>query len=243
MRDVGIFYQTKRGETVPRAYKDSFLNSSLVEIGKLCLAAIFQLPCTSRSKPSSLYLPQYYDKIFNGNQLQVAKLCKELLYIDYYFRNVFQKKFDRDNASLPGANDRISLAHNARTICITFVAFASRYYQGNIREQQLAAIFSAARSDSSTSSQLYDIFSNLEGISYFMPPTLFAQRDRYDDLLDKLFTAVINAGITSFLMASRYDATLTATNYLKKDQNYYGILGDHWTNISAEIGQILGSVM
>ena len=144
---------------------------------------------------------------------------------------------------MPGANDRISLAHNARTICIAFVAFASRYQQGNIREQQLDAIFAAARTDSSANSQLYEIFSNLEGISYFIPPTIFAQRDRYDELLDKLFTTVINAGITSFSMASRYDATLTATNYLKKDQNYYGILSDHWTSISAEINQILKNII
>lgn len=32
MREVGIFYQTKRGETVPRAFSEAYLNSSLVEI-------------------------------------------------------------------------------------------------------------------------------------------------------------------------------------------------------------------
>lgn len=243
MRDVGIFYQTKRGETVPRAYKEAFLNSSLLEIGKLGLAAIYQIPCASRSKPSSLYLPQYYDKIFNGNQQQVAKLSKELLYIDYYFRNFFQKKFDRDNATMPNANDRISFAHNARTICIAFVAFASRYYQGNIQDQHLTTIFAAARSDNATDSRLYDIFSNIDGISYFVPPQVFSQKDQYDTLLDQLFTVIINAGITSLSMASRYDTTLTATNFLKKDKNYYAILDDHWTTIHSEIIRILGAVM
>lgn len=243
MRDVGVFYQTKRGETVPRAYKEAFLNSSLLEIGKLGLAAIYQIPCASRSKPSSLYLPQYYDKIFNGNQQQVAKLSKELLYIDYYFRNFFQKKFDRDNATMPNANDRISFAHNARTICIAFVAFASRYYQGNIQDQHLATIFAAARSDNATDSRLYDIFSNIDGISYFVPPQVFNQKDQYDTLLDQLFTVIINAGITSFSMASRYDTTLTATNFLKKDKNYYAILDDHWSTIRSEIIRILGAVM
>lgn len=243
MRDVGIFYQTKRGETVPRAYKEAFLNSSLLEIGKLGLAAIYQIPCASRSKPSSLYLPQYYDKVFNGNQQQVAKLSKELLYIDYYFRNFFQKKFDRDNATMPNANDRISFAHNARTICIAFVAFASRYYQGNIQDQHLTTIFAAARSDNATDSRLYDIFSNIDGISYFVPPQVFSQKDQYDTLLDQLFTVIINAGITSFSMASRYDTTLTATNFLKKDKNYYAILDDHWTTIHSEIIRILGAVM
>ena len=243
MRDVGIFYQTKRGESIPKAYKEPFLNSSLVEIGKLCLAAIFQIPCASRSKPSSLYLPQHYEVVFNKNQQQIAKLCKEMLYIDYYFRSIFLKKFDRDNSSVPGTNDRISFAHNARTVCIAFVAFASRYYQKNIQDQDLDVIFSAARSDSSTSSKLYDIFSNIDGVSYFIVPAVFNQKNQYDEILDKLFTTIIDAGITSFSMASRYDSTLTATNFLKRDKNYYAILNDHWTRIQESIFKIFGSII
>ena len=38
-------------------------------------------------------------------------------------------------------------------------------------------------------------------------------------------------------MASRYDSTLTATNFLKKDKNYYGILADHWPTIQMEISK------
>ena len=238
MREVGIFYQTKRGETVPRTFSEAYLNSSLVEIGKLCMAAIYQVPCASRTKPSALYNPQYYDKVFDGNQMQIAKLSKELLYIDYYFRNTFQKKFDHENADLPDANDRISFAHNARTICIAFVAFASRYYYGNISNNDLNTIFSVARTDSASDSRLYDIFANIDGVSHFIPPEVFNEKDRYDDVLDKLFNVIIEAGITSFMMASGFDTTLNATNYLKKDKNYYSILAIHWRNISASINRI-----
>ena len=84
MRNVGIFYQTKRGEIVPTAYRLPYLNTDLVEIGKLCLAAIFQLPGTSRNKPSLLYDEKYYPTIFSGNQAQISKLCRELLYIDHF---------------------------------------------------------------------------------------------------------------------------------------------------------------
>ena len=238
MREVGIFYQTKRGETVPRAFSDAYLNSSLIEIGKLCMAAIYQVPCASRTKPSALYHPQYYDKVFAGNQMQIAKLSKELLYIDYYFRNTYQKKFDRENADLPDANDRISFAHNARTICIAFVAFASRYYYGNISNNDLNTIFAVARTDSASDSRLYDIFSNIDGVTHFIPPEIFNEKDRYDDVLDKLFNVIIESGITSFMMASRFDTTLNATNYLKKDKNYYSILAIHWRNISSSINRI-----
>lgn len=243
MREVGIFYQTKRGEIVPRAYSEDYLNSSLMDIGKLCLAAVFQIPCISRSKPSTLYIPQYYDKIFNGNQEQIAIIAKELLYIDYYFKKVFQNKFDRDNASMPGANERISFAHNARTICIAFVAFASRYYQGNITDNDMNTVFVFAQNDNATDSRLFDLFSNINGITHLLPTEIFNQKDKYDAILDQLFNVIISAGITSFSMASRYDTTLTATNYLKRDKNYYAILADHWSTIRNDIGRILEDVM
>lgn len=55
MRNVGVFYQTKRGETIPKDYKEDYKNTDLVEVGKLCLAGMFKLPGSSRSKPSMLY--------------------------------------------------------------------------------------------------------------------------------------------------------------------------------------------
>ena len=241
MREVGILYQTKRGETVPRQFREAYLNTSLLEVGKLCLAGIFQLPCTSRTKPSSLYLPQYYEKIFGGDQMQIAHLCKELLYIDYYFRNSYQKKFDKENASMPEANDRIAFAHNARTLCIAFVAFASRFIQNNLSTQDLQVVFNASRNESA-SDALYDIFSNIDGLNHFLPPALFASKDAYEAILDKLFYAIITAGITSFNMASSYDSTLTATNYLKKEKNYYMILRTHWATLQNEIQQIFDSI-
>lgn len=242
MREHGIFYQTKRGEKPPRQFQEEYLNTALDEIGKLGLAAIFQIPCASRAKPSSMYLPQYYEPIFNGNQNQVAALSKELLYIDYYFRKQFQKKFDRENADMPDANMRISFAHNARTICIAFVAFACRYYKGNLSRQELQIIFNASRSENA-SEMLYDIFRNIEGMNCLLPANIFAQKTVYEGVLDKLFTAIINAGITTFALASMYDTSITATNYLKKDKNYYSILQANWIRLEPEIKEILGSVM
>lgn len=243
MREIGIFYQTKRGETVPKQYREVYLNSSLLEIGKLSLAGIFQMPCASRSKPSSLYQPQYYEKIFNGNQMQVARLSKELLYIDYYFREKFQKKFDRENGEMPDANEGISFAHNARTLCIAFVAFAARFYQGNIQTQDLQRVFRYARTESCSAADVYDIFSNIDGVQYFLPPAVFAQKDEYENVLDQLFTTIINAGVLNFSIESAHDSTLTATNYLKNDKNYYKILSFQWATISAEIKRIFSTTM
>ena len=241
MRTEGIFYQTKRGETVPNGYRLPYQNTDLVAVGKLCLAAVFQLPCASRSKPSSLYLDKYYEPVFNGNQNQIASICKELLYIDNYFRTTFQKQFDRDNAQDPNSIVRISFAHNARTICIAFVAFAARYKQGNITNQDLTPIFSPNTSDNLGES-LYETFRDLGNMRSLLPPNVFNDKDKYEAILSKLFMAIIEAAITCYSMECRHDSTLNATNYLKKDKNYYDILATQWNRIIVDINNIFAEI-
>lgn len=241
MREAGIFYQTKRGETVPSAYRAPNLNTDLVEIGKLCLAAIFQVPCLSRAKPSSLYQDKYYGPIFNGNQAQIARLCKELLYIDMYFRTVYLRNFDRENGTMADADIRIPFAHNARTICIAFVAFAARYRQGNITDQDMAPIFNSNVYENNFE-VLYEAFRNLEQLQYFLPPQLFADKEKYDKVLNKLFATIIASGITSYRYECRSDSALTATNYLKKDKNYYDIISMQWSRILEDIDKIFNEI-
>ena len=239
MRGVGIFYQTKRGEIVPTHFRTPYLNTDLLEIGKLCLAAVFQVPCISRSKPSSLYDNKYYQVIFNGNQLQIAKMCRELLYIDNYFRKVFQSEFDRENANKPDESTRVSFAHNARTICIAFVALSSRLRQGNVTEQDLAPIFrTGGYSFESVANELYGVFKNLGDIKYLIKPEIFNDKNLYDNVLKKLFNIIIEAGITNYVFECRHDPTLTATNYLKREKNYYYILSSQWYRIKADIDKV-----
>ena len=232
MRAIEVFYQTKRGEKIERQFAESYSHTKLLDIGKLCLAAIFQLPCKSRSKPSSVYSPEYYDPIFNGNQAQVAQICKELLYVDYYFTKKFLPKFDRDNKDLPDASDRTSFAHIARTICIAFTALAARYHQGNITDKDITALIS-----SPTSPDVYKKLRNLGDMKFLLPIKL--RTDDYDATLDKLFVAIIEEGVTIYsLKRDEQNKSLTAANFLKNDENYYLILRKRWPTLKREINRI-----
>lgn len=239
MRAVGVFYQTKRGEKIDNQFADSYLHTKLLDIGKLCLAAIFQLPCKSRSKPSSVYSPDYYNPIFNGNQTQIAQICKELLYIDYYFKEKFLSKFDRENKDLPYASDRISFAHIARTICIAFVALAARYHKGNITDKDVTAL-----TNSPTSPDVCKMLRNLDDIKFLLPVKLYT--DAYDAILDKLFGAIIEEGITIYLFKRDDDKhnnkSLTAANFLKNDENYYLILQRRWLTLKKEIQKTFAEI-
>ena len=235
MLEIGIFYQTKRGEKVPKKFLPAHLHTKLLDVGKLCLAAIFQLPCKSRSKPSAVYEDKYYNPIFSEkNQKQIAQICKELLYINDYFTRKFLTKFDKENESMPNAYDLSPFAHIARTICISFTALAARYYQGNINDKDVTLLVSKPSDDSVTK-----MLREIGDMKYLLPMKLGT--DSYDATLDKLFKAIINAGFTIYSLEHKYNPSLTAANYLKKDDNYYDILKNCWSTLNAEIRKIFSS--
>lgn len=242
MRDVGLFYQTKRGEDIPNDYKDSTKHSDISGIGKLCLSGIFQMPGTSRNKPSTIYSDQYYDVIFDSDQHLVAKLCKELLYIDYYFKNTFIDSYTRSIATDPNSDVKTQFANNARTICTSFVMMASRFYQGNMTNEKLGILFNASKSDKLSDTEVYRVVKDLDNVSWIMPPEVFDDKDKYDKALYKLFTLIINNGAHDLMILQQTNDAITASNYLKKDKSYIDILRTNWDAISEKTQEIFTSL-
>lgn len=241
LRDIGVFYQTKRGEDIPKQFKAWYNNTDMTEIGKLCLCGIFQMPCTSRNSPSTMYEDQYYDIIFSGNQHVIAALCKELLYVDYYFRYIYIKSYDKENSNKPNAEVRITFANNARTICIAFTALAARYHYGNINDSCIEHVERASRDDSAMPF-LFDIFKNLGEIDHLFTSELFNNKEKLHKTLKKLFDAIINDGVKTFKSDLRNNRGLVATNYLKEESNYYAIISDNWDDLQERINSIFSEL-
>ena len=237
MLAVDLFYQTKRGEEIPPKYHRAYLHTKLEEVGKLCLAAIFQEPCKSRNNPSVAYKHidegdknPYYKTIFNGNQFQVAQICKELLYIDSYFPT-FRKKFDTDNEGKPNAEYRKDFAHIARRTCVAFVALAARVHQDNLTDENIATL----TSEKSDKKVLYEMLRNLGDMKFLLPIKLYT--DDYKAALDKLFTLFIQNGVRVYKLSK-----IPATNFFKAEQNYYDILSDDWEELKSKINKIFAGI-
>lgn len=243
MRNVGVFYQTKRGEKIPTDYKEDYKNTDLVEVGKLCLAGMFQLPGSSRSHPSTLYADKYYNLIFNDDPTRVCLLVRELLYIDSYYRKVFIQKFDKEYEDSPYASEIIPFAHNARTICIAFVAFAARFYNKNLKSSDLKIIFDNVHKEKAYDDFYYDIFKNISNSVPLIPNKLFeTNKDKYDDVLYDLFKIIIFAGRHYYSIKKEADSTLNESNFLKSDRNYFAILKSEWYSIEGKIAEIFKSI-
>lgn len=232
MREVGVFYQTKRGEEIPKRFKEEYLNSDLAEIGKLCLSGIFQLPATSRSKPSTLYQDKYYNFIFDTNQKAISMISKDLLYVDYYFRKVFLSRFDKKY----NGQSVISFAHNSRTLCLAFVSLASRYSNNQINEIDLIAKLNVIYHDKYYDNYLYDFFRELNGFNrVFNQEAIAREKDKLEDSLFNLFEKLILEGVKLFSIAKIQDSSLNETNYLKNDRTYFQILAFCWNDLKTVI--------
>ena len=241
LRDVGVFYQTKRGEDIPKPFKAWYDNTDMSEIGKLCLCGIFQMPCTSRNTPAIMYEEQYYNIIFDGEQHVIAALCKELLYIDYYFRYVYIKPYAKENSNKPDKDVRITFANNARTICVAFTALAARYHYGNINDSCIGYVEKASRDDSAIPF-LFDIFKNLGEIDHLFPSEFFNNKEKLHKTLKKLFDVIISAGVKTFKSDLRNNPGLVASNYLKDEPNYYAIISDNWDDLQEKIEMIFAEL-
>ncbi len=221
MKNLGIFYKLKRGTKVEKRYKEKYLNTDLSAVKKFCLSAIYQMPCSSRSKPSLMNEEKYYRPIFNNNPYQVAMIVKELLYVNFYF----EKKFKIDCGD---DADKKQFKNNSKTLCVAFCALASRYYQKNISDSDMQKFFDATQPSEEKLSDLYKVTKNLGDLKSLFPENLFDDKDKLDELLNKIFSLIIDCGTDKYEISKENDPSLNATNFLKKDKNYYGILKSYW---------------
>lgn len=164
--------------------------------------------------------------------------------MDYYFSNAFLKEFKDKEQAEPNSDTLLEFAQNSRTICIAFATLASRYYNGNISKDGLSVIFKNTKADSSDSYDraMYDIFRNMDGIEKLFPDSVYSNKTEFDSILYKLYDAIIKNGseLYSWKKEESEDVPLNASNFLKKDSNYYLILKNKWSSLSSTIKEVFG---
>ena len=215
----GIYYQTKRGETIPKEYSEPWKNTEIAEVGKLSLAGIFQQPGTSRNKPSTFYGDKYYNPIFLSSQEKSSRYIRDLLYIDNFFRNSFIKNYNKENEG----SQIIPFANNARTICLAYISLCSRIAQGNITDFE--NIIRRCGNNGFYEDEFYPRLKNFNSLDWIIYPERFKNKDILDEQMGQLFASIILNGFRYYtIIHESVDQSINETNFLKRDSNYYSIL-------------------
>ncbi len=108
---------------------------------------------------------------------------------------------------------------------------AARYYQCNLTDKDITLLVSKPSDDS-----VYKKLRDIGNIKSLLPINLYT--DAYDATLDKLFTAIIEEGFTAYSYRHDNEPSLTAANFLLKDDNYYEIFKKRWSVLRADIREI-----
>lgn len=238
MINIGVFYKTKRGLDTPKRYSADYLHTDLGEVGKLMLAGIFELPASSRSKPSILYRDEFYGPVFkNGNRSQMASLAKEFLYVDFYFRNSFLSKYEKEVAEDPNKDELLEFARNSRTLCVAFVGLVARFKQGIITSEDLQFVFKHINDD--YKDYLYDIFRKTGNMKSLFGQKTFENKESMDSILYGLFEVIISCGRIQYHNAKMIGSVTNVSNFLKKDANYYNLLCSYWSFMAKDCMSVL----
>ena len=100
----------------------------------------------------------------------------------------------------------------------------------------------ATSQSDSASDELYKAVRDIGEMKYLLPKHLSENMDLYDAALDKLFTAIIEEGISAYSYACDNNSTLTANSFLQKDKNYYRLLKGSWKKLKIVIQEIFADV-
>ena len=97
----------------------------------------------------------------------------------------------------------------------------------------------AGRKDKLSDIDIYNMIKNINNITWILPPEIIEDKDKYDEVLDKLFTLIIKHGSHDLKMNIKHEDALTASNYLKKDKK---ILDMNWDSFSEGIETIFSEI-
>lgn len=206
---VGVYYITKRGEVVPKQYKDKlYKNTKLDEVGKLSLAGILQMPGSARSNSAKMYDSEY-DYIFKDVK---AGIIADLLKIDYYYKNFLKNKlkefeFEQD-IILP-------MIKNGRTFQLACIVFLLKIKRNIFLYNDIARLMNDI-------SELKNILKKVGDMEYLIKRKINAE----EEIFYKIFS-LIGKEVLGYCfqfakdVAMEKNETIVASDYLKSDNNYY----------------------
>lgn len=85
---------------------------------------------------------------------------------------------------------------------------------------------------------MYKAVRDIGSMQSLLPKQLSEDMNLYDATLDKLFTAIIEEGISAYSYARDNNPTLTSNSFLQNDKNYYRLLKSGWNRLKRAIREV-----
>ena len=207
LKEIGVYYLTKKGEPKPKKVEKYYI-TNVDQVGKLSLAVVMQMPASARNNSKKMYNSEYFYSIY-GNDARCGVIADALRISAYYekFRkeDLVAKGFDKDFV--------IPMITSGRTFQMACISFLCKIKYGVFTYEEVEKRFN----DDSELEKVLKKMGNMEHI-------ISAKYDNEEEIFREIFSEIGENVLGECYANAREKeetATITATNYMKNDKNYY----------------------
>lgn len=205
-----VYYITKKGDKTPKQYSEPFQTATLEQVGKLGLAAVLQMPGSSRSNSQRMYNDEYYYSIF-GNEAK-AGVIADLLRLSYYY-DKFVKTYIKDK----GYDEKtvLPMMKNGRTFQYACITFLCKINYGVFTYDTIAGMLN-------NTDDLKIVIRGMGDMEKLISVNLQNEEEIFMEIFSIIGDEVLGyCFATALYKAEEEQRTLAPSDYLKSDLNYY----------------------
>lgn len=205
-----VYYITKKGDKTPKQYSEPFQTATLEQVGKLGLAAVLQMPGSSRSNSQRMYNDEYYYSIF-GNEAK-AGVIADLLRLSYYY-DKFVKTYIKDK----GYDEKtvLPMMKNGKTFQYACFTFLCKINYGVFTYDTIAGMLN-------NTDDLKIVIRGMGDMEKLISVNLQNEEEIFMEIFSIIGDEVLGYCFeTALYKAEEEQRTLAPSDYLKSDLNYY----------------------
>lgn len=205
-----IYYITKKGDKIPQKYSEPYQSTNLQQVGKLSLAAVLQMPGSARSNLDRMYQDKYYYTIFA--QGARAGVIADLLKISWYYG-----KFRKGNLKDRGYDEKTvqPMIKNGETFQLACIAFLCKICYDVFSYDTVAGL-------QGDEEKLRSVLRQMGQMEQLISHKVAEEQELFFTIFDVIGDEVLGYCFENELeQANQEQRTLTPSDYLKKDSNYY----------------------
>lgn len=205
-----VYYITKKGDKTPKQYSEPYQTATLEQVGKLGLAAVLQMPGSSRSNSQRMYMDEYYYSIFGKEAKEgvIADLLRISTYYDKFIKlHIKDKGFD-ERTVLP-------MLKNGRTFQYAAITFLCKINYGVFEYDTIAGMLN-------NTDDLKTVLRQMNGMDKIVKTNLANEEEIFIEVFSTIGEEVLGYCFENALdKAESEQRTVAPSDYLKSDINYY----------------------
>lgn len=206
----GVYYITKKGDKAPKQFSETYQVTTLEQVGKLGLAAILQMPGSSRSNSQRMYNDENYYSIFglNAKEGVIADLLKISYHYDSFIKHHIKNKGYDEKIEIP-------MMKNGRTFQYACITFLCKVNYGVFSYDEIASMYN----------NIDNLRIAIRGMGN-MTQLISKHLDNEEEIFIKIFS-IIGSEVLGYCFndaiyeADKEQRTIAPSDYLKSDLNYY----------------------